>query len=378
MTNLFYNLSAPTFKIEGEDQTIIRIYENDEYYNQVRVASFDFRYNEGWFKNVNGKEREVKRFSTIMNYLFSVEENLFWSPGTVETAKNNAKQLKKKMEREYKEELKQRDENKAIELINRINNKDDFFVNQVEKFEAMTQEELLKVVTNTVKKASKKTVKAVMQAIYNLIDKVNNPVQEVEIVATEVETTVKDSNVKINTINENVTYSVNAQSFDTYNEAYNYIISNCIPSTYILNSKSNITMDQFHELHYTLNNEASKLTIEQLNLLKDHVQSLPYDLDSENALIKINRWIERKERQRHNRDQEKQRQIELAEASYKLVELMKSKGLHSLECDYGWKYEYNGKVFTLLSRSSGVTNETYSDFVNSIYNECFVNQVQYS
>ena len=359
MTN-YYKTNYVQFLLKGE--TSISIVSEDQHYIEKKIGSFDFIYNIGWYYTLEGKQVEVKRFSTILNYFFKVDSNFGWTDKEVLQAKENAKQLKKDMDKQSKIDCKEKHEKNAMDFINNILNSE-----VAEKYQSKSFDELHSLISNTFRYASKNTIDNVVNAILNY--SVDTPIEDNTIV-NEVETveTVKPRLLSFESVEG---FTVNSKQFESYKDAFNYAITNRIATTYILPSTSNINTKQLSELHYNLSSNPSMLTLDELYMFMNHINSMPISLDSEERLIKIERWIKRKEQHETNRQNEKERQYNIAKQSYELVELMKSKGLKVIDNDNAWIYEYKGKQYKLYSTMGNTTNEKYSQFVHSIYNDCF-------
>ena len=349
-----------------KDETNISIMSEDQYYTEKKIGHFDFIYNIGWYYTLEGKQVEVKRFNTILNYFFKVDSNFGWTDKDVIQAKENAKQLKKDMDKQYKNERKAKHEKEAMDFINnRLNNE------IAEKYQAKSFDELHSLVSNSFRYASKKTIDQVVNALLNYSVDTLETIETIDnaIVSTDNEVvTVKPRLMSFESVEG---FTVNSKQFDSYRDAFNYVISNRIDTTYILPVTSNIDTNELRDLHYKLSTNPSILTLDELHSFMDHINSMPISLDSEKRLIKIEQWIKRKEQHEINRMNEKERQYNIAKQSYELVELMKSKGLIAIDNDHGWVYEYQGKQYKLYSTMSNTSNEKYSQFVNEIYNDCF-------
>lgn len=178
MKNL-YTTKFVEMKIKNE--TKIEVFAENEYYEMVKIASFDFYYNEGSYIALNGSNKEVKRFSTIMNYLIKQNENLFWNSTELELVKLNVKNIKAKEYKESKEDAVAKSNNKADEFMKNILNAEERHINICKSCENKTDDELMVLIKNTFKHASKNVLKKVFELIRRY-DTMINPTTTVEAV----------------------------------------------------------------------------------------------------------------------------------------------------------------------------------------------------
>lgn len=364
-----YNTNYITIKLQGE--TKIKVYGENDDYEAVMIGSFDFYYMEGTFYHLNGKSQEVKRFSTIMNYLFKQNDMLFWDESLINEAKNNAKTIKIDEEKERVEEAKKSDDKKASDMINGIHNKEDKYVSICKSVENKSDEELSKLVVNTFKKASKKT----LDLVFATIRQYNNG----EIVYTQEVTevnTVNDKNVEVvevNTTNDNEpeVFYVGNNTFNTYSEAFNYTTQKGITTSMILSSKHpSMTNERLQQLEYSFVFDKVNMSYKDKKDYFNYLEDIPNSLDRENRYYKLKSWIERHEKQQQRQQEEKDRIYNLGLEASETLEYMVANGLEIKENESYVKYYLNGQdVHTWFS---GISAEKYHEGIMNIYNRYFI------
>lgn len=158
-----YEMDTLTFTLRGETTVIIT--GTNEYGISVLVAQYDFNDNGYKFYNdLQGKEVEVSRVGTILNYLFK-NGMTWWSDKEIETAKKNWATIKKSKEKEHKAFLKERDEQQAQYFIEALERLEDTHTRIATSVAHHSDEALTDIVQRSYKRASKKTVQKVCKAI---------------------------------------------------------------------------------------------------------------------------------------------------------------------------------------------------------------------
>ena len=356
---------------EIKDETKIRLFAENEYYDKIQIAFFDFYYNEGWVMDLKGNKKDVKRHSTIMNYLFKQNATLGWDSGMVEQAKKNAKQIKLDETKQYNAELKEESEKKASDMIIGIKNHEERYANICKSVENKTDEELLQLVTNTFKHASKKTIEDVLNTIksYNEGSIVYAKKEVAQEVASQNESaTAVAENTQNN--NEEEVFYLNNNTFNTYSEAFSHAVQNEITTTKILSSKHPI-MDnkRLQQLEYSFIFDKSNMSYFDKKEYFDYLGSIPNSLDRENRFYKLKGWIERYEEQRQRKLDEKQRMDKLALEASETLECMVANGLKIVENESMVKWYVSGQcVYTWFT---GVSIEEYHSAVMNIHFKYF-------
>lgn len=357
---------------EIKDETKIKLFAENEYYDKVQIAYFDFYFMEGWVMDLKGNKKEVKRHSTIMNFLFKQNLNLGWDSRLVEQAKQNAKQIKSDEAKRYKEELKEKDEQKASDMINGIKNYEARYTNICKSVENKTDEELYHLVVNTFKHASNRTINEVLNIIKSYND---GSVVYLQNEVTEVDPVIKMNTEATETItmNDNDTpevFHLNNNTFNTYNEAFNHAVQNQITTTKILSSKHpTMTNERLKQLEHSYIFDKVNMLHEDKKDYFDYLVSIPNSLDRENRYYKLKSWIERYEAQQQRQQKEKDRIHNLGLEASKMLEYMVENGLEIKENESCVKYYLNGQdVHTWFS---GVSVEKYHEGIMNIYNRYF-------
>lgn len=163
MKRKYYRIDTITFKLKND--TIVLIEAKNDIDVTVKVAQFDFRDNGyRFYYDLDGNQKDVKRISTILNYLLN-NGMTWWSHKEINIAKENAKKLKKEEEKEYKLELREKAEQKAREMIEGIKKENDKYINMCESLKNKDDDTLYQLVKNTFKYAKKKTIDEVFSTI---------------------------------------------------------------------------------------------------------------------------------------------------------------------------------------------------------------------
>lgn len=163
MKRKYYRTDTITFKLKNA--TTVLIEAKNDFDVIVKVAQFDFRDNGyKFYYDLNGNQKDVKRISTIINYL--LENGMtWWSQKEINIAKENAKKMKEKEEKKYKLELRERDEQKAKEVIEGIKKENDKYINMCESLKNKDDDILYQLVKNTFKHAKKRVINEVFNTI---------------------------------------------------------------------------------------------------------------------------------------------------------------------------------------------------------------------
>lgn len=365
----FYNTNF--IMIEAKNETKVNIFAENEYYDKVHVAHYDFYFMEGWYYDIDGKQKEVKRFSAIMNYLFKQNERLCWEQVIVEKAKQNAKRIKSDEKKKYLNELKEADEKKASDMIEGIKQYKAKYTAICKAVENKTDEELYQLVVNTFKHVSKKTI----CDVFNIIKSYNDG--SIVYLQNEVKqdiTSQADNDTKVaeNDLNNDTTevFYVGDNTFNTYSEAFNYTVQNGITTTKILSSKHPImTNERLQQLEHSFVFDKSNMSYEDKKDYFDYLEGIPNSLDRENRYYKLKSWIERYEAQQQRQQKEKDRIHNLGLEASKTLEYMVENGLEIKENESYVKYYLNGQdVHTWFS---GISADKYYEGIMNIYNRYF-------
>lgn len=358
--------------VEAKNETKVNIFAENEYYDKVHVAYFDFYFMEGWYYDIDGKQKEVKRFSAIMNYLFKQNERLCWEQVIVEKAKQNAKKIKSDEKKKYLNELKEADEKKASDMMEGIKQYKAKYTNICKSVENKTDEELYHLVVNTFKHASKRTINEVLNIIKSYND---GSVVYLQNEVTEVDPVIEMNTEATETItmNDNDTpevFHLNNNTFNTYNEAFNHAVQNQITTTKILSSKHpTMTTKRLQQLECSFVFDKSNMSYEDKKDYFDYLEGIPNSLDRENRYYKLKSWIERYEAQQQRQQKEKDRIHNLGLEASKMLEYMVENGLEIKENESYVKYYFNGQdVHTWFS---GISTDKYHEGIMNIYNRYF-------
>lgn len=366
----FYNVNF--IMIEAKNETKVNIFAENEYYNKVHVAHYDFYFMEGWYYDIEGKQKEVKRFSAIMNYLFKQNERLCWEQVIIEKAKQNAKRIRSDEKKRYLNELEETDEKKASDLLEGIKQYKEKYTAICKAVENKTDEELYQLVVNTFKHASKKTINDVIKIIkaYNdgSIVYLQNEVKQDTTPQTDNDTKVAENDFNSDTPE---IFYVGNYTFNTYSEAFNYTIQKGITTTKILSSNHHtMTNDRLQQLERSFVFDKSNMSYEDKKDYFDYLEGIPNSLDRENRYYKLKSWIERYEVQQQRQQKEKDRIHNLGlEASKTLEYMVEENGLEIKENESYVKYYFNGQdVHTWFS---GISADKYHEGIMNIYNRYF-------
>lgn len=353
---------------ETKDETKINLFAENEFYDKVQIAHFDFYYNEGWVMDLKGNKKDVKRHSTIVNYLFKQNENLGWDSAKVEQAKKNAKQIKLDETKSHRAELQEKDEQKALDMINGIKEWNEKYINICKATENKTDDELIKSIEFTFKNASKKTLKEVFAVIRNYDSFVKIKKKEE---ATEVISSIEN----VTTVNkdEREVFYLYGKTFDTYMDAYNYAIQNESKTTMILSSHHpTMTNEKLQQLESDFTFNFMGMSLDDKKEFFAYIESCSHSIDRDDRYYKLKTWIERGEKALANEKKEKERLYNLAKQSYEILETMKSKGLEVKESGNMVQWIFNGeKVYVWFG---GVCAEKYHADTLKVYEEYFKNK----
>ena len=356
--------------IESKEETTVRIFaENDLYQNKL-IGYFDFYNMDGWYYDLNGKQKEVQRFSTIMNYLFKQNDMLGWDDSLVEKAKQNAKQMRITESKKRKLELKEADENKAFEMLEGIKQHQEKYIRICESVKNKSDEELNQLVERTFKNASNKTIEAVFNAIQKYNSDEIEVTQEVTEVASIIEMSTKDTETTSSNDNEPEVFYLRNNTFNTYSKAFTHAVQNQMATTMILSSKHpTMTNERLQQLEHSFIFDKTNMSHEDKKYYFNYLESIPNSLDRENRYYKLKSWIDRYEVQQQRQQEEKQRIQNLGLEASKTLDYMVANGLEIKENESYVKYYLNGQdVHTWFS---GISADKYHEGIMNLYNNYF-------
>ena len=356
--------------IESKEETKIRISAENDLYQTKLIGYFDFYNMIGWYYDINGKQKEVQRFSTIMNYLFKQNDMLGWDDQLVEKAKQNAKQMKADENKKRKVELKDVDEKKASDMLEGIKQKQERYISICKNVENKSDEELLQLVERTFKNASKKTIEAVFNAIKQYNTASIEATQEVVEVASEIKNNTEVAEATITTSDEPEVFYLHDNTFNTYSDAFNHAIQKGITTTKILSSKHpSMTTERLQQLESSYVFDKVNMSYGDKKDYFDYLESIPNSLDRENRYYKLKGWIERYEAQQQRQQDEKQRVYSLGLEASETLEYMVSNGLEIKENESYVRYYLNGReVHTWFV---GISMDEYHEGIMNTYNRYF-------
>jgi transcriptional regulator with PAS, ATPase and Fis domain len=149
--------------------------DQDFYSVQYEIGRFNFYTNEGYIVLPKIGKKEYKRFGSLMNAIFKIDEFFGWDASVVENAKKAAQNLKEEEKKRLELEYKEHQEQKAKNFIESINNNDEKTINIIKnKLMYKTEEEVKQIVKNSFKDVSSKTIEEVTKVIMHKINKLNN------------------------------------------------------------------------------------------------------------------------------------------------------------------------------------------------------------
>lgn len=383
--------------------------DQDFYSVNYEIGKFDFYYNEGYIVLPTGK-KEYKRFSSLMNAIFKIEEFFGWDSSIVENAKKAAQNLKEEEKKQREIELKKYEEGKASKFIESINNNENNVIEMIEnKLMDKTEEEIKQIAINSFKNVSAKTINGVVNAIMNKINELNNPIEttsnnEKEKQETEETTYIvfnrsfdsyesalnycKENDFSSEYIEKVVTnrqpsnnteksdleiFHLYNNTFDNYMDAYNYAIRHQIPVTMILSNKHPfMTNERLKQLEYAYTFDKFNMDYEDMKEYFNFISEQPHSLDQEDKYYKLKGWIERKEYQFKQKEEKKKRQKEMIQLADKQLHYMVANGLEIKENKSIVSYYLKGeKVHHWFS---GIPTEEYCKGIENVYNTYFNSQ----
>lgn len=158
-----YEIENITFTLR--EKTTVLINSINEYGFEVKVAQFDFSDNGyKFYYDLKGKQKEVKRISTIINYLLK-NGMPWWSVKEINQAKQNYKDIKKEEERQYKYELRQKDIKFLNDFIEGLNSYNPIYVDICNNVKNYDDETLLRIIKRTFKNPSKVMINHLFETI---------------------------------------------------------------------------------------------------------------------------------------------------------------------------------------------------------------------
>lgn len=402
----YYNTYSMQFELR--DETIVVITAQDDNGFNIKVAQFNFLENGSkFYYDLKGNQKEVTRISTILNYLFK-NGMQWWSDKEIKTAKENAKRIKSEENKAYKQELKQRDELKANEMIQGIKEHEEKYINICKNIEKYDDEKLFEMVTNTFKHASKK----VLNEVYNTINDYNSgKIEIVEVLVENNEAAIQDTTTLVNEstytvfnrsftsyehavkycnesdfdtdyiekvitvqpstqVEEPEVFHLYSNTFNTYMDAYNHAINNKIAVTMILSNKhQTMTNKRLQELEKSYVFDKSNMDYDSMKEYYTYLDGLFETLDKQDRYYKLRSWITRHENSMKSKQEEQDRLKMLAQEVSDTLKYMVDNGLEIKEKESYVQWNYNGeKVYSWFS---GIHLNEYHKEAMDVYNRYF-------
>lgn len=275
-------------EFKNEEQTKVVLWSENYYYNKTVIGQFDFYYNEGYYFTLEGKKVEVKRLSTIMNYLFKCNENLSWDYVKFEIAKSNVKKIKSDEKKEYEMELKQKSLSKIEEFKNGVKKQEEKIIKVCELMVDKDDEYLKTAIKNTFKYADKKQLDEMFEFIRNYEMHIETKDVVVENLNIE-KVDNKITSEKFETKNDKFYY--NKKEFNTYTEAFNYVCNGLGKAHLIYTNNEILTYDTLLQLENEFINNKRRMNRDSAKIYYKHLETIPNSLDRENVYYKLKHWF---------------------------------------------------------------------------------------
>ncbi|KON87367.1 hypothetical protein AF332_11390 [Sporosarcina globispora] len=401
-----YNLSTVTFTQDSNQPYILNITALNDFYNTIKIGSFNFYHKAGYIKLPNGTTKEYKQFNSLLNAFFKIDPMFGYTITGIEAAKAAGNKMIKEEKKQAEKDFKELQINKANDYLNKVTNKDKTTLKNLRIFADKTDSELLEVINNTFKNAiSKKLAADILNAIKEALQPVeeNIPAETTNTIENNQTTEQKESYVvanrsftsydaayqyciesdfepetmiikevatqqpsqtkpdQTNKPAEPVTYHFYKQTFNTYMEAYNYALNNMSPVTMVIASvHPYMTNERLQQLEKEYIFSKMNMSLEDMKEYFKYISELPDTLDKEDRYYKLKSWIERKENKIKSIVATKQRQKEQAIEIDNMFNDLYSIGMNKKEYSDLVVYTLNGEK--IYSWSSGIA-------IEKMYNE---------
>jgi 23S rRNA maturation mini-RNase III len=211
------NLKNVYFIQDNYNEYTIKIVQEDRnfYSVQYEIGRFNFYTNEGYIVLPKIGKKEYKRFGSLMNAIFKIDEFFGWDASVVENAKKAAQNLKEEEKKQREIELKKYEEGKASKFIVSINNNENNVIDMIKnKLMDKSEEKIKQIALNSFRNVSAETINNVINAILNKINELSDPI----------ETTSNNETEKQET--KETTYIVFNRSFESYETSLQYCKEN--------------------------------------------------------------------------------------------------------------------------------------------------------
>ncbi|PHA02974.1 hypothetical protein COE51_01135 [Bacillus pseudomycoides] len=349
------NYENVRFEQDQERPNILNIIQLDQWYNDTIIGRFNFYNKEGFLFLLNGKRKEYSRFQSLLNNFFKYNESFGWNAKVVEEAKTAGNKMIKEEKKAAEQERKELYTNKAIDFLNKVINKDETTLNGLQSIKDKTDNELIEIINNTFRNEINK----------ELATEILNAIKEVFTVVSEV---VEESNTT-ETKQPEVFHLYN-NTFNTYNEAYNYACANSITTSMILSSKHpTMTNERLQELEKDYIFSKHKMDYESMKEYFNFIKEQQETLDQQERYYKLRDIIKRYE------DKQERIQQKVEESKRKAITIDNMlKDLYSIGMD---KKEYTSLTVYYLndekiySWSSGIATDKMYDELTLVHDKYY-------
>ncbi|PKR82878.1 hypothetical protein [Heyndrickxia camelliae] len=382
-------------------------YDSPSYIYKEEIGRFDFYNMEGRLAVPNAGIKEYKRFNAMLNMIFKHDERFGWNYVLVEDCKKAGLKKRKAEKVALAEKEVNKQTEKALEYLNKLNNNDTQLVNVLkDNFMDVTDEQLIKVIKNNFKNAiSERLVNEVFNTIKSVLNNIELNEQKEENKTTDNNEDVSYTafNRTFSTYSEAeaycisndfdteyikevapqqpsntqpVTYHFYKQSFDNYMDAYNYAINNKSPVTMVIASNHpTMTNERLQQLEKEYTFSKGSMSYNDMKEYFSYISSLNESLDQQERYYKLQSYIKRYEYNQKQKENRKEYLRDLMREACTLLHFMKKKGLQLInKSDCGissTKYIYNNNVLHFDVRSNGMPIDEYHTMIHNIFNNHF-------
>jgi hypothetical protein len=320
---------------------IAEVEENNYYYTDI-IGRFCFYDGEGYITLENGTRKKYKRFSAMLNLIYTIDPVASMDTSLIEEVKQEAKKVNSTQQTEDTERQVEDTTNYTIKNNNTI------------------QQE-----TETSYTAYNRTFPTYEQAYQYCVECDLDPsmIEQVEPI-----TALPDKNNA--TTEQPETFHLYKHTFNTYKEAYDYAIKNNITVSMIISSKANITNERLQELEreYLFNKHhmAYSDMVEYLN----HLQTIPFTIDSKERIDKLKNMIERYKRKQERIKQEEEVLQQMNKEINMMLQDMYKKGMTKRVIgNIITEYSYNNQP--IYKWYSGISTKQMYNELLEVYNKHF-------
>jgi signal transduction histidine kinase len=178
----------------------------------------------------------------------------------------------------------------------------------------------------------------------------------------------KVENISLSHNEEKEIFYLYNNTFNTYNEAFNYACDNDIPVHMIISSKHPfMTNERLQELEKLYTFARHSMTYEQVKEYIDYLQTIPETLDQQERLYKLKSILQRLENRQRRLQEKEAEQKRMSQEIDTMLKNLYSLGMTKKEYSTHITYYLNGKdIYTWFS---GITTEQMYNELLQVYNQ---------